>query len=166
VDCTPGLWRSHRDATAPDLPATRPPQRHGDGADELTGPAPDIVTADGANHALHRRPHRGLTALTLARHLGDRRAEGMALRGLGEVERLVGEYSQAREYHAQALTLARHLGDRPGEAEALWGLGHLATDTAERDRACEFWRKALEIYEKLGVPFAETVRAAMCQLDC
>jgi hypothetical protein len=30
------------------------------------------------------------------------------LRGLGEVERLVGEYGQAREYHTEALALARH----------------------------------------------------------
>jgi hypothetical protein len=56
-----GLWRSHRDAAASDLSTARPPHRHGDGADELTGPAPDIITADGANHALHRRPHRRLT---------------------------------------------------------------------------------------------------------
>jgi hypothetical protein len=60
---------------------------------------------------------------------------------LGEVEWLVGECGQAREYYAQALT--RHLGYRHGEAEALWGLGHVATDTAERDQACELWRKAL-----------------------
>ena len=46
------------------------------------------------------------------------------------------------------------------------GLGHVAIDTAERGQAWEFWRKALAIYEELGVPFAETVRAAMCQLDC
>jgi tetratricopeptide (TPR) repeat protein len=90
----------------------------------------------------------------------------LALRGLGEVERLVGEYGQAREYHTQAVTVARHLGDRPGEAEALWGLGHVASDTAERSQACELWRQALEIYEQLGVPFAEIVRTAMCQLDC
>jgi tetratricopeptide (TPR) repeat protein/transcriptional regulator with XRE-family HTH domain len=105
-------------------------------------------------------------SLTLARRLGFRRAEVLALWGLGEVERIIGEHDQAREYHTQSLTLTRHLGDRAGEAEALWGLGHVAIDTAERDQACEFWRKALEIYEELGVPFAETVRAAMGQLDC
>jgi tetratricopeptide (TPR) repeat protein len=104
-------------------------------------------------------------ALTVYRHLGDGRGEVDGLWGLGEVERLVGEFGQAREYHTQALSLARQLGDRSGEAEALWGLGHVASDTAERGQAGEFWRKASEIYEELGVPFAETVRAAMCQLD-
>jgi hypothetical protein len=82
------------------------------------------------------------------------------------LERLVGDYSQARDNHTQALTLAQHLGDRPGEVLALWGLGHVDTDTAERDQACELWRKALVIYKELGVPFAETVRAAMRQLNC
>ncbi|MGH3888101.1 MAG: hypothetical protein ACRDSZ_16325 [Pseudonocardiaceae bacterium] len=56
-----GWWRCHRDAAAPDPSAARPPHRHSDGADELTGPALGIVTADGANHALDRHPHRRLT---------------------------------------------------------------------------------------------------------
>jgi hypothetical protein len=61
VDGKAGGWRSHRDAAAPDLSTTGPPHRHGDGADELTGPALALATADGANHALHRRPHWRLT---------------------------------------------------------------------------------------------------------
>jgi tetratricopeptide (TPR) repeat protein/transcriptional regulator with XRE-family HTH domain len=104
--------------------------------------------------------------LTLARQLGYRRAEAEALRELGHIERSVGEYGLAREYHTQALTLARQLGDRRGEAEALCGLGYIAADSALRDQACEVWRKALEIYQELAVPFAETIRTAMCQLDC
>jgi tetratricopeptide (TPR) repeat protein/transcriptional regulator with XRE-family HTH domain len=104
--------------------------------------------------------------LTLARQLGYRRVEADALRELGDVEHSVGEYGLAREYHTQALTLARQLGDRRGEAEALCGLGYIAADTAKRDQACEIWRKALEIYQELAVPFAETIRTAMCQLDC
>jgi hypothetical protein len=64
------------------------------------------------------------------------------------------------------LALAQRLGYRPGEAEALWGLGQVASDTTERSQACQLWRKALEIYEEFGIPFAETVRAAMYKLDC
>ncbi len=52
----------------------------------------------------------------------------------------------------------------PEVKEALWGLGQVASDTAERSHAYELWREALEIYEDIGVPFAETVRAAMLQL--
>jgi hypothetical protein len=62
-DCpwgTAPLWTARRAvAQSP----RRPPHRHGDGADELTGPALDIVTADGANHALRRHPHRRLTGV-------------------------------------------------------------------------------------------------------
>jgi hypothetical protein len=61
-----GLWCGHRDAAAPELSAARPPHRHGDGADELTGTDLDIVTADGVNQALHRRPHWRLTLDTIA----------------------------------------------------------------------------------------------------
>ena len=89
----------------------------------------------------------------------------LALWGLGEVARLVDEYDQAREYHTQALTLSRQLGYRLDEAEALWGLGHVVSETAGHSRACELWRKAFDIYEELGVPFAETVRTAIGQLD-
>ncbi|MBV9648825.1 MAG: tetratricopeptide repeat protein [Pseudonocardiales bacterium] len=104
--------------------------------------------------------------LALARQLGYRRAEADALRELGHVECSVGEYGLAREYHTQALTIARQLGDRRGEAEALCGLGYIAADSALRDQACEVWRKALEIYQELAVPFAESVRTAMCQVGC
>jgi tetratricopeptide (TPR) repeat protein len=90
----------------------------------------------------------------------------LALCGLGEVERLVGQYGQAREYHTHALTLARQLGDRLGEAEALWALGQIGADTEEHDQACELWRKALNIYEQLEVPFVETIRAAIHKLNC
>jgi len=104
-------------------------------------------------------------SLTLARRLGYRRAEAEALWGLGEDQRLAGEYTQAHEYHTQALALARQLGDRRVVADALWGLGHIAADTTDCNRAGEYWREALEIYERLDVPFAATVRAAMHQLE-
>jgi hypothetical protein len=51
-------------------------------------------------------------ALTIYRRVGDRRGEVDALWGLGQVERLVAEYGQARKYHTQALDLARHLNYR------------------------------------------------------
>ena len=88
--------------------------------------------------------------LTVYRHLDHRRGEVEALWGLGEFERRVGEYGQARQ----------------SEADALWELGNVASDIAEPRHAREHWQTALVIYEELGVPFAETVRAAMCQLTC
>ena len=46
--------------TPPAQPAT-PPLRHGDGGDERSRAARDVITADGANPALHRHPPRWRT---------------------------------------------------------------------------------------------------------
>jgi tetratricopeptide (TPR) repeat protein len=89
--------------------------------------------------------------------------EVLALRGLGEVERLAGEYDLARDYYTQALTLARHLGDRLAEAGILVELGYVAPSTLKRGQA---WRQAREIYEALGIPLPETVRITIKELDC
>ncbi|MGH3835304.1 MAG: tetratricopeptide repeat protein [Pseudonocardiaceae bacterium] len=94
-------------------------------------------------------------ALTLARHLGDRRGEVGALWGLGDVERFVGEYGQAREYYTQALTLARHLGDRRGEADALWGLGEVERFVGDSRQAREYHTQALTLARHLGYRRAE-----------
>lgn len=89
-------------------------------------------------------------ALTVYRHLGDRRAEANALRGLGEVERLVGEFDQARNCDTQALTLARAVGDRRVEADALRGLGEIERLVGECDQARVYHTQALTAYRHLG----------------
>jgi hypothetical protein len=96
--------------------------------------------------------------LALARQLGYRFGEVLALCGLGEVEQVAGEAEHARRYYMEALTLARELGDRRAEADALCVLGHL-TEPAERDQADSLRRDALKIYEELGIPATRTVRA-------
>ena len=63
--------------------------------------------------------------------------------GLGHVERRVGEFGQAREYHTQALSLARQLGYRPGEVLALWGLGEVERRVGEYGQARECHTQAL-----------------------
>jgi tetratricopeptide (TPR) repeat protein len=89
-------------------------------------------------------------ALTAYRHLGDRRGEVDALRGLGQVEWLLGESGPAREYYIQALALARHLGDRRVEAEALWGLGEVERFAGEYGPAREYYIQALTLARHLG----------------
>ncbi|MCA1707193.1 MAG: tetratricopeptide repeat protein, partial [Actinobacteria bacterium] len=89
-------------------------------------------------------------ALTVYRHLGDRRGVVLALWGLGEVERRVGEYGRAREYHIQALTLARQLGDRPGEVDTLRGLGEVERLVGEYGQAREYHTPALTLARQLG----------------
>ncbi|MDQ3762449.1 MAG: tetratricopeptide repeat protein [Actinomycetota bacterium] len=94
-------------------------------------------------------------ALVFAQHLGYRRGEVDALWGLGEVERRVGEYGQAREYHSQALVLARHLGYRRGEVDALWGLGQVERRVGEYGQARKHHSEALVLARHLGYQFGE-----------
>ncbi len=94
-------------------------------------------------------------ALTLARHLGNRQGEAGALWGLGEVGRLVGEYSEAREYYTQALTLARQLGFRRGEVDALWGLGEVERLVGACGQAREYHTQSLSLARHLGYRCAE-----------
>jgi tetratricopeptide (TPR) repeat protein len=83
--------------------------------------------------------------LTLARDLDYRFGEADALRGLGQVERLVGEYVQAREYYTQALVLARQLGYQRTEADALRGLGQVEQLVGEYGQAREYHTQALTL---------------------
>ncbi|MGB8961809.1 MAG: tetratricopeptide repeat protein [Pseudonocardiaceae bacterium] len=94
-------------------------------------------------------------ALTVYRHLGDRRGEVDALWGLGYIERLVGEYSKAREYHAQALTLARELDYGRAEADALGGLGQTERLVGEYSKAREYHTQALTLARQLDYRFGE-----------
>ncbi len=94
-------------------------------------------------------------ALTVCRHLGDRRGEVDALWGLGYVERLVGEYGQARNYHTQALTLARQLDYRRAEADALGGLGQIERLVGEYVQARNYHTEALALARQLDYPFGE-----------
>jgi tetratricopeptide (TPR) repeat protein len=88
--------------------------------------------------------------LAIYRHIGDRRGEADALRGLGDVEFLVAEYGQAREYHTQALALARQSSDRRGEVNALWGLGQVERHVGEYGQAREHHTKALALARQMG----------------
>ncbi|HZS20207.1 MAG TPA: tetratricopeptide repeat protein [Pseudonocardiaceae bacterium] len=92
----------------------------------------------------------GQQALTFARHLDDQRLEAEALRGLGEVRRLVGEGTQAREYYTQVLTLARRLGDQRIEAEVLRGLGQVGRMVGEYHQARQYHTEALTLARRLG----------------
>ncbi len=94
-------------------------------------------------------------ALTVYRHLGERRGEVDALWGLGEVERLVGEYGQARTHYTQALTLAQQLRDRRAEADALRGLGEVERLVGECGKAREYYSQSLALARQLGDRRAE-----------
>ncbi|MGW0765453.1 tetratricopeptide repeat protein [Streptomyces sp. NPDC002676] len=73
--------------------------------------------------------HQGIsllrTGIEAARLLGDRLGEANALRGLGWMRRVTGDYPAAIDQAEQSLVLYRSLGERLGEANTLRDLGRV-----------------------------------------
>jgi tetratricopeptide (TPR) repeat protein len=89
-------------------------------------------------------------ALAAARKLGDRRAEGVHLRNLGNSYADLGEHRRAIELFEQGLAIARETGDRRGEGRALGNLGIAYADLGEPRRAIELYEQDLAIARELG----------------
>ncbi len=58
-------------------------------------------------------------ALPIYHEIGDRLGEAKCIRVLGDVHRMLAEYSQARERYAEALPIDCAIGHRLGEASSL-----------------------------------------------
>ena len=89
-------------------------------------------------------------ALTAARRLGDREAEGAHLGNLGLAYARMGEIRRAVEYHEQALVISREIGDRRAEGAHLGNLGNAYADLGEVRRAVEFYEQRLAIAREIG----------------
>jgi CHAT domain-containing protein len=72
------------------------------------------------------------SALTLARTLGDPKAESAALGSLGDTHRLLGEYNSAQTYLQSALLLAQTTQNKPYQLAALHSLGNNAHSLSQR----------------------------------
>ena len=90
------------------------------------------------------------TAAETARQSNDRLGEAGALRDLGMVRQLTGDYAGAGELAEQALHLYHTLGNRHGEAYALRDLGWVWQLTGDFARAAELAGQALEEFRTLG----------------
>jgi len=100
-------------------------------------------------------------ALALFRELGRRLGEAEALNRLGELATRTSATDRACELHSQALVIACDLGLVFEEGRALEGLGHSYLQSGNRDQAAEHLRQALTIYQRIGVPGARRVEAAL-----
>ena len=90
------------------------------------------------------------TALTAARHLKQRNAEGRHLGNLGLAYDNLGESRKAIEFYKQRLVIAREIDDRLGESIVLDNLGNAYFALGETDTAIEFYEKALVMAHKIG----------------
>jgi tetratricopeptide (TPR) repeat protein len=89
-------------------------------------------------------------ALSIARKIGDRRAEGVWLGYLGQSHRSLGDVSCAIELHEEALVIARQVGDRRSEGVWLGNLGRFYRLLGQIERAVKFCKEALVIAQQIG----------------
>jgi len=92
-------------------------------------------------------------ALTIAREIGNRDAEGNHLGNLGSVYRDLGQIEKAIEYYEQALTIAQEIGDRRGEGSQLGSLGNAYAERGQVEKAIEYYNMAYAL-----LPYESSVR--------
>jgi tetratricopeptide (TPR) repeat protein len=95
--------------------------------------------------------------LHLAHQVNNRQAEGLAIAGLGEIQRIKGNRSEAIALFQQQLDIAREIGDLQQECYALNGLGYALYDlglTRNKQNyhreGLSYLQESLEIARKLG----------------
>lgn len=91
-------------------------------------------------------------ALGMAREVGDRIREGLALNVLAEAALGLGETGPARERAEQAGDLLGSIGHFAGETWSLWLLGAIARAEGDDAAARRFQGRVEDAYAKAGVP--------------
>jgi tetratricopeptide (TPR) repeat protein len=108
---------------------------------------------------LRRHPRERIVwleaAVTAARRLGDRAAEGIHVGTLGGTYRALGQAERAMEHYQQALVIAREIGDRGLEGDQLCNLGIAYRALGQVERAIEHYQQALAITREIGAASAE-----------
>jgi tetratricopeptide (TPR) repeat protein/DNA-binding XRE family transcriptional regulator len=97
------------------------------------------------------------TAQGIARRVGDRLGEAVALSDLGDIQHLTGDYPAAVTSLSPALELFRALGNRLGEANTISYLGLIRYLTGDYPAAIDSLTQALELYRNLGDRRGEAV---------
>lgn len=103
-------------------------------------------------------------ALTLCTELGDPTGTVEVLNNLG---RLAWEWPEAGDpfsYHQRALRIARDIGALVAQGRALEGMGRCLIQDSYAGCARAYLREALDLYERLGLPDALGVKAALTAL--
>lgn len=90
-------------------------------------------------------------ALNWFEQVGDIHGRGLALRGLGSIDRLQGRHEQAQQRYEQALADLRTSGDRIAEAHVLINLAQISSEQGGYEYAERILQEALAICTELGV---------------
>ena len=89
-------------------------------------------------------------AVTAARAVGDKQAEGWALGNLGNAWVDLGEPRTAIYYYEQVLVLHREIGDSRGEGNALGNLGLAWARLGEPRKAIDYYEQQLTLTREIG----------------
>ncbi len=88
--------------------------------------------------------------LSIAREIGDRYGQGIALGNLGIAYKDLGKIQKAIGYYEQRLAIAHELGDRHGEGKVLGNLGNAYSHLGKSQKAIEYFEKILIVFRELG----------------
>jgi tetratricopeptide (TPR) repeat protein len=89
-------------------------------------------------------------AAQAAQAAGNAHAHATALRDLGRVQYLTGQYAAAVDTHTAALALFQDLADWPSQAEALTQLGRAQQQSGQYAAATDNLTRALKLYRQVG----------------
>ncbi len=89
-------------------------------------------------------------ALSAARRVKDREAEGAHLSNLGGAYHKLGDARQAITYYGKQLTIVREIGDRHGEGADLGNLGNAYADLGDARQAITYYEQQLTIAREIG----------------
>jgi tetratricopeptide (TPR) repeat protein len=91
-------------------------------------------------------------ALVLARAQETRQIEGRALRGLGDIARLMGHFADARRYYNDAAAIANELNTLPERCAILRRQGELYISQEQYPEALDAWIEALAQDRRIDHP--------------
>jgi len=93
--------------------------------------------------------------LAIAREIGNRWGEAMALGNWGATLIKLKQYSEAQQRLQTSLEIFQSLGDRANESEVLQRLAELHYKTGEIEQAREFCDRQGAIASELGIPLVK-----------
>jgi tetratricopeptide (TPR) repeat protein len=100
----------------------------------------------------------------IAREIGDRTGEGVALANVGETQRKLERYPESLTHNHTALEIFREIGYRLGEIEALKNLAELHQAWGEVEVARQYCQQTLALATELGIPLVAECEALQLKI--